>query len=310
MITTVLIDGEPSPGVIPVTDSAVVRGDGCFEVLRSYGGTAFAVSDHLDRLETSARLLRIVLPAREEITTWIRAIASELGDGAVRILVTRGAGIPGLEDPPRVIVFGHTWEPPVSPGRLLPVSAPWHAAGATWDLAGAKALSYAPNMAAGRHAREAGFHDALLVTPEGVVLEGPTFSVAWVVGDVLETPGLELGILDSITRRFVLDDARFLGIEVREGAWGLSRLQSASEALAMSTIREVQPIGAIGDVVFDEGPVTKRLAEAFAERVGADRPDLAARVRLIARLYAGLRYGRLKSDESRRLGRLVRTFRA
>jgi branched-subunit amino acid aminotransferase/4-amino-4-deoxychorismate lyase len=182
--------------------------------------------------------------------------------------VTRGAGIPGVSDPPRVIVFGHRWDLPQNPVRLMPVPAPWHAAGIPWDLAGAKALSYAPNMAAGRHAREAGADDALLVTPDGVVLEGPTFSVAWVVGDVLETPRLDLGILDSITRRFVLDDARRLGIEVREGSWVLSRLEDASEAMAMSTIREVQPIEAVGEVAFDEGPVTKRLAEAFTERIG------------------------------------------
>lgn len=268
MITTVLVDGEPSAGTIPVTDTAVVRGDGCFEVLRSYEGVPFAIAEHLERLERSARLLRIELPARDLITEWISTVAAELGDGAVRVLVTRGSGIPGITDPSRVIVFGHHWDLPPGPIRLLPVVAPWHAAGEPWDLAGAKALSYAPNMAAGRHAREVGYDDALLVTTSDVMLEGPTFSVAWVVDDVLETPDLGLGILDSITRRLVLEDARGLGIEVREGYWDLSRLRSASEALALSTIREVQPVGAIGAVGFDEGPFTKRLAAVFAERVG------------------------------------------
>lgn len=267
MITTVLIDGLPSSGTIPVTDSAVVRGDGCFEVLRSYQGEPFAVDEHLDRLERSARLLELPLPSRGEVEQWIRHIANEVGEGAVRVLVTRGAGIPGLADRPRVIVFGHTWDPPDAPGRLLPVTAPWHAAGAPWDLAGAKTVSYAPNMAAGRHARGSGYDDALLVSTDGTILEGPTFSVAWVVGDTLETPGLELGILDSITRRFVLEDARRLGIEVREAAWRLSRLEDAAEIMAVSTIREIQPVVRVGALQFDEGPVTKRLAEAFSERL-------------------------------------------
>lgn len=268
MTTTVLIDGKPSEGMIPVTDSVVVRGDGCFEVVRTYRGLPFALAEHLDRLERSAELLRIPLPAREEIASWVETIAAEQGDGAVRVLITRGAGIPGLSDRPRVIVFGHGWELPPGPIRLLPVAAPWHAAGEPWDLAGAKALSYAPNMAVGRHAREEGYDDAILVTPGDMILEGPTFSVAWVVDESLETPGLELGILDSITRRFVLEDARRLEIEVREGAWELSRLEAASEVLAMSTFREVQPVGAVGSLAFDEGPVTKRLAGVFAERVG------------------------------------------
>jgi len=267
MITTVLIDGQPSAGAIPVTDSAVVRGDGCFEVLRSYRGDPFAVREHLDRLQRSAAQLQIPLPPRIDIERWVRTVARELGDGAVRVLVTRGAGIPGVGDSPRVIVFGHTWDPPPSPGRLLPVTAPWHAAGVPWDLAGAKALSYAPNMSAGRRARDSGFDDALLVTPEETILEGPTFSVAWVVGEALETPGLDLGILDSITRRFVLEDARRLGIEVSEGAWDLSRLEQATEFMAVSTIREVQPVVRVGIIEFDEGPVTKRLAQAFSERL-------------------------------------------
>lgn len=281
MITTVLIDGRPSAGAIPVTDSSVVRGDGCFEVLRSYDGVPFAVAEHLERLEQSARLLELPLPRREEIETWVRVAAGELGDGAVRVLVTRGAGIPGLDDPPRVIVFGHTWEPPLSSARLLPVVAPWHAAGVPWDLAGAKAISYAPNMSAGRRARGSGFDDALLVTLDRTILEGPTFSVAWVVDDRLETPGLELGVLDSITRRFVLEDAAGLGLEVSEGTWDLSRLVGARELMAVSTIREVQPVVGVGALAFEEGPVTKQLSEAFSERV--PRPGNSASEGIVSR---------------------------
>ena len=45
--------------------------------------------------------------------------------------------------------------------------------------------------------------------------------MAWVVGGVLETPGLDLGILDSITRRVMLDMASQLGLEFVEGTWDL-----------------------------------------------------------------------------------------
>jgi hypothetical protein len=53
-----------------------------------------------------------------------------------------------------------------------------------------------------------------------------------------------------------------------------------------------------------EGPLD------FAERLTRRRPDLAAQVRLIGRLYARLRYGRPTSEDLvRRLRRLVRLFR-
>jgi branched-subunit amino acid aminotransferase/4-amino-4-deoxychorismate lyase len=175
--------------------------------------------------------------------------------------------VPGLDDPSNVVVFAHTGERSQAPGRLFPVEAPWHAAGVEWDLAGAKMLSYAPNMAATRRARAEGFEDALLVTTENEILEGPTFSVGWVVDGVLETPGLELGILDSITRRVALDIASGLEIPVVQGRWELGRLDVASEVTAWSTVREVQPVEAIGERNWQPGPVTQRLSEEFADRI-------------------------------------------
>jgi 4-amino-4-deoxychorismate lyase len=162
-----------------------------------------------------------------------------------------------------VIVFGYRWAIDPGPVRLSPVEAPWHAAGVDWDLAGAKILSYAPNLAATRKAKKDGFDDALLVTTDGRVLEGSTFAIAWVINDVIETPTLALGILDSITRRVVLDAARGLGIEVSEGSWALDRLADAVEVMALSTVREVQSVTQVGNVSFRSGPITARLALAF-----------------------------------------------
>lgn len=265
MITDILINGEVSDGRIPVTDSSVLRGDACFEVLKSYNGRPFGLEQHIERLERSARALGIDLPDRSDLASWIEKIAVDVGDGAVRVVVTRGASVPGLDDPSNVIVFGHPWETGDEPARLYPVVAPWHAAGVKWDLTGAKITSYAPNLAATRRAQAHGFDDALLVTPDDVILEGPTFSIAWMVDSVLETPSLDLGILDSITRRVVLDAASNQGVHVVESTWTMERLDAASEVMALSTIREVQPVTAIADREWEPGPVTARLAAAFAE---------------------------------------------
>lgn len=265
MITDILINGEISDGRIPVTDSSVLRGDGCFEVLKAYHGRPFALEGHIDRLVRSASALSIELPDRSDLTAWIEKVAGEVGDGVVRVVVTRGASIPALDDPSRVIIFGHTLEESAEPARLYPVVAPWHAAGVEWELAGAKTISYAPNLTATRSAQTLGFEDALLVTTDNVILEGPTFSIGWVVDSVLETPGLELGILDSITRRVVLEAAGDLGIEVVEGIWKLDRLDVAEEVMAWSTVREVQAVVAVGDREWTPGPMTGRLATALAE---------------------------------------------
>lgn len=268
MISEILINGQPSDGMIPATDSSVLRGDGCFEVLKAYGGEPFALEGHLDRLERSAGRLQIPLPPRSDIASWIERISSELGDCAVRVVVTRGSAVPGVVGGPLVIVFAHPWVVDDTPARLYPVVAPWHSAGVDWDLAGVKMISYAPNLSATRRALAEGFDDALLMTTSGLILEGPTFSVAWVIGGIIETPSLELGILDSITRRVVLDLAADLGVDVVEGKWGLERVAEADEVLALSTIREVQVVSRIGDHEFSTGAVGERLSGAFEEMIG------------------------------------------
>src|SRR3990172_2939557 len=76
------------------------------------------------------------------------------------------------------------WEPlPETPDRmsLLPTVAPWHPATDASGFPGVKWVSYAPNMAATDRARLAGFSDALLTTVDRTVLEGPTFTISWVV---------------------------------------------------------------------------------------------------------------------------------
>lgn len=266
MTTRVLINGHESDGTIPVTDSSVLRGDGCFEVLKARSGRLFALDDHLDRLIRSAKILDIPLPARQNIEHWMRSVAESGGDCAVRVVVTRGSSVPGEPGEPLTIVFGHPWSREPGPATLLPVTAPWHAAGAPWALAGAKILSYAPNMSATRTAVAEGFGDALLLTVDDVMLEGPTFSFAWVVGGVVETPSLDLGILDSITRRVMIELASDLGLVVKEREWTLDRLELADEVMALSTIREIQPVSAVGRRRFVEGPVTTDIGRLFAQR--------------------------------------------
>src|SRR5439155_25947843 len=109
-------------------------------------------------------------------------------------------------------------------------------------LDGIKSLSYASNMLASRLARERGFDEALLVTPHGRVLEGPTSSFFWARDGVLRTPPLDERILASITPDRVVQ-----AVEVSEEPCTLDDLREADEAFLASTVREVLPVVAIED---------------------------------------------------------------
>jgi branched-chain amino acid aminotransferase len=244
-----------SAATIPATDDGLLRGDGAFEVIRVYDGRPFAFEDHLRRLETSALNLR--LPVDLEV---IRADANRLlahaGAGRdhelLRIVVTRGGR--------RVLL---TERLPQHPEHFRLASVTYSP---TRVLDGVKSLSYAANMLASRLARERGYDEALLVTPHGRVLEGPTSSIFWVQGETILTPPLQEHILASITRRIVIEQVGAI-----ERACTLEELLGADEAFLASTVREVHPVSAIDERSFDApGPVTATTADTVGAWIRAE----------------------------------------
>jgi len=248
------VNGAVSPveeARIPVTDEGLLRGDGGFEVVRVYGGQPFAWRDHLDRLAHTCEGLR--LPADlEALDAEALALLEQAGEeeALLRLVVTRGgrriALVEALPDrPPTARVMTVTYAP-------------------TRVLNGLKTLSYGANMLAGRLAKEAGFDEALLVTPHGRVLEGPTWTFFWAADGMLRTPPLEDGILDSITRRRLFDE-----VDVREAPCTRDDIAAAEEAFIASSVREVMPIAVVDDIELPvaPGPLTRAAHEAFTQRV-------------------------------------------
>jgi branched-chain amino acid aminotransferase len=251
------VDGElmlASEATIPATDEGLLRGDGVFEVVRVYEGKPFAFDQHLARLERSAANLRLPLDV-EAVSTDAYRLLAEAGVGPehdlLRIVVTRGG---------RRLLF--TEPLPTVPDRVRLGTVTY---APTRVLDGVKSLSYAANMLAGRLARERGFDEALLVTPHGQVLEGPTSSIFWVKDGALLTPPLEDHILASITRRVVMEV-----VGAAERPCPLDELLEADEAFLASTVREVQPVAAIEDRLFgSDGGVTARIAAEVAAHIRA-----------------------------------------
>jgi branched-subunit amino acid aminotransferase/4-amino-4-deoxychorismate lyase len=131
-------------------------------------------------------------------------------------------------------------------------------------LTGVKSLSYGANMQATRIAVTRGADEAVLVRPDGIVLEAPTSSIFWVSPEgPLRTPALSTGILESITRAKVIRE-----LHVEEGEFELDDLLSAHEAFLASTTREVQAVAAIdGRELNAPGARTQAAAEGFARRL-------------------------------------------
>jgi len=231
------LDGAVLPvaeALIPATDAGLLRGDGVFEVVRLYDMRPYALGEHLARMERSAANLRLPFDgaAVEADARALLEAAEPRAEGVLRLVVTRGGRRLALLEP-----LPET-PPTLSLGLVEYVP--------TRVLDGIKSLSYAANMLATRLARERGFDEALLVTPHGRVLEGPTSTFFAVLDGRLVTPSLDEHLLDSITRRRVLES-----VEVVEAPITVDALRSATGAALASTTREVQPVHHIEDIELD-----------------------------------------------------------
>lgn len=237
--------------VLPVTDEGLLRGDGVFEVMRLYDGRPFALDAHLERMTASAANLRLPLDAAAVEADIVALLAqAQPGNCALRALVTRGGH--------RVVLIEALKE--LKPTlRLATVTY-----GPTRVLDGIKSLSYGANMLASRIAREQGADDALLVTPHGRVLEAPTCSLFYVLADGgLCTPPLTDHILDSITRRHVLEVTG-----ATERATSADEIPRFTEAFIASTLREVHPVSAIDEhEMAAPGEQTARIAVDVAAHI-------------------------------------------
>ena len=119
-------------------------------------------------------------------------------------------------------------------------------------------------MLAGRLAKEQGADEALLVTPHGRVLEGPTWTFFWARGGELLTPPLSEPILASITRARLVE-----ALAPREEVCTRDDLVHAEEAFIASSVREVLPIAAIDDRPLPAvgGPLTRAAHAALTEAI-------------------------------------------
>jgi branched-chain amino acid aminotransferase len=252
------LDGEIMPAseaMIPATDDGLIRGDGVFEVIRVYAGRPYAFEEHMRRLERSAHNLRLPLDL-EAVRADAHRLLAHAGVGpdheTLRVVLTRGG---------RRLLLTEPLPPTPQRTRLMSITY-----SPTRILDGVKSLSYASNMLARRLAQESGFDEALLVTPHGRVLEGPTSSIFWVEGDRVSTPPLDEHILASITRAVVLE---VTGGEERTCT--LEELMRADEVFLASTVREVQEVVCVDQHEFEPGgPVTRRTAEAVGVRIRAE----------------------------------------
>src|ERR687883_523837 len=255
-------------------------GSGVFEGIRAYetpkGTSVFRLTDHLRRLENSARLLYMELPyTLEELrSACVELIAANgLAECYLRPIAFYGYGELGVSaagNPVDVVIMSWPWgaylgEEGLKTGIRAKISS-WQRVGPNVIPHAAKATGvYVNSMLAVTEANRAGYDEAILLTADGYLADGSGENVFVVKDGRIFTPDLSASILPGITRDTVIQIAQDLGYTVIEKNLIRSDLFIADEVFMTGTAAEVTPLRTIDDVEIGVGPIPLEIQGAYLD---------------------------------------------
>ena len=258
-------------------------GSGVFEGIRAYetpkGTAVFRLTDHMRRLENSARLLYMELPYSVE----------ELREASMELIGVNGLpecylrpiaffgygelGVSAIGNPVDVVIMSWPWgaylgEDGLKNGIRAKISS-WQRIGPNVIPHVAKATGvYLNSMLAVIEANRAGYDEAILLTADGYIADGSGENIFVVKDGVIYTPDLSASILPGITRDTVIQIAQDLGYQVvLEKPLIRTDLYLADEVFMCGTAAEVTPLRAIDDHEIGVGPITLEIQEAYLDTV-------------------------------------------
>ncbi|MGH3110524.1 MAG: branched-chain amino acid transaminase [Gaiellaceae bacterium] len=257
-------------------------GSGVFEGIRCYetekGPAVFRLDDHLQRLADSAKVLYMDMPySVKELrkATHELVAANGLPSCYIRPVAFYGYGELGVAttgNPVDVVIISFPWgaylgEEGQRAGITTMVSS-WERVGPNVIPHVAKATGiYLNSMLATTEARRAGYDEAIMLTRDGYVADGPGENIFVVKGGKLLTPPLSMSILPGITRDTIIQLAQVLGYPVEETLIIRTDLYLADEVFMVGTATEVAPVRAVDDREIGVGPITLELQKAYLDVV-------------------------------------------
>ncbi|MDX6424660.1 MAG: branched-chain amino acid aminotransferase [Gaiellaceae bacterium] len=257
-------------------------GSGVFEGIRCYdtpkGPAVFRLGEHMQRLHNSARLLHMQIPySVDELKDATNELlgANGLDECYIRPIAFYGYGQLGVAargNPVETVLMSWPWgsylgedglangiRAKISSWQRIPPNVVPHVSKATGV--------YLNSLLAVTEANNAGYDEAILLTPEGTVADGSGENIFVVKNGALYTPDLASGILPGITRDTVTQIAQDLGYTVLEKALIRSDLYLADEVFMTGTAAEVTPLRSVDDHELGVGEITLAIQKAYLDTV-------------------------------------------
>jgi 4-amino-4-deoxychorismate lyase len=263
------IDGQPAALLNPAL-RAVQYGDGVFETMCVRDGVAEFVDRHRQRLQAGCEKLRLSFADWSELEAELEQRAGELGEGVVKVILSRGAGNLGYrftaEQGVTRIVSAHplpAW-PQECTTQGVRVCICDLRLGLQPRLAGIKHLNRLEQVMA-RAEWEQQYAEGLLLDYNDQLIEG-TMSNLFIVRDgVVYTPPLDNCGVAGVMRSVLLDLAAESGLRTSRQAMTLADLGSAQEVFLCNSLIGIWPVISVAErFEFTIGPLTRALQRALA----------------------------------------------
>jgi branched-chain amino acid aminotransferase len=258
-------------------------GMGVFEGIRAYetadGPAVFRLTEHMERLHNSAKIMMMDLPySVEELVEATKAVvtASGLPSCYIRPIAYFGYGEMGLNTLPcsvDVSIACWPWgaylgDDAVTKGVRMKISSWCRHDHNSMPPAAKTTGNYVNSSLAKVEALKAGYDEAIMLSPSGFVSECTGENIFAARDGVLITPPLTAGALEGITQDSVMTIARDLGFESRFADLTRSDLYVCEEMFVCGTAAEISAVSSVDDRAIPvPGPMTTAIAAEYAKAV-------------------------------------------
>ncbi len=258
-------------------------GMGVFEGIRAYetsdGPAVFRLTEHMERLERSAKMLGMTMPySVDELVEAVKATVAinELKACYIRPIAYYGYGEMGLNTLPcsvDVAIAVWPWgaylgEDAMTKGVRMKISSWTRHDLNTMPPASKTTGNYVNSSLAKVEALNSGYDEAVMLSPQGWVSECTGENIFIVKKGVLVTPPSSSGVLEGITQDSVMTIARDLGFEIRIDNLSRTDLYVAEEMFVCGTAAEVSAVNSVDDRPIPcPGPITMAIADEYGKAV-------------------------------------------
>jgi 4-amino-4-deoxychorismate lyase len=246
----VWIDGREARRV-DVRDRGLQYGDGLFETMRVRRRAVRLLDFHLERLQGGCRRLRIAPPDERLLRREIQAAAASLDAGILKLIVTRGVGKrgyrpTGAERCTRILSLEPTARDSQrkahDPVRLRICRT---RLGLNPDLAGLKTLNRLESVMARMEWTDPRVWEGLMRDADGHIVCGTMSNLFLSKGSKLTTPVLDRCGVAGVMRRWILEQAQRLNLQVEERRVQMADLARADEVFMSNAVAGVVPVAEI-----------------------------------------------------------------